>query len=393
MSEFLELLASGLYQVVPGFVRLPSLTFVMPHTLYWLGLFGFPLIAMYLCRREAQNNGSGSGRVAQPIAWIFWLSGGFVGLHRFYLRAALPAVAYITLFLGVLYGNRRTSDSRELISVAREGKFNAEFDLEDVEKAIEAGIDGAAEKLTQAKQALVAAVEKFDAANATFDMWGTFSGTLALVILAMLLFDAVHMGKLTRRCLEIEAKLPPRPQARIIERPMPDGERDRIHTPATTLIGKINGHVGQFIAFWSVIAVAVYYYEVVARYVFNSPTNWAHESMFLMFGMQYLLSGGFALRDDSHVRVDVLYEQCSEHTKAVIDVVTSFFFFIFTVTLLVTGWIFAADSIDVWEVSFTEWAIQYWPVKSTLVIGAVLLIAQGIAKLIKDVSYLRGVRA
>src|SRR3546814_13868261 len=65
--------------------------------------------------------------------------------------------------------------------------------------------------------------------------------------------------------------------------------------------------------------------------------------MFLMFGMQYLLSGGYCLREDSHVRVDVIYERFSERTKAIIDLVTSIFFFIFTVTLLVTGYIFAAE--------------------------------------------------
>ena len=37
-----------------------------------------------------------------------------------------------------------------------------------------------------------------------------------------------------------------------------------------------------------------YYYEVIARFVFNSPTNWVHESMFLMYGMQYMLAGAYA---------------------------------------------------------------------------------------------------
>ena len=46
-------------------------------------------------------------------------------------------------------------------------------------------------------------------------------------------------------------------------------------------------------AYWAVIFVFVYYYEVIARYVFNSPTNWVHESMFLMFGMQYILAGAY----------------------------------------------------------------------------------------------------
>jgi len=74
--------------------------------------------------------------------------------------------------------------------------------------------------------------------------------------------------------------------------------------------------------------------------------------------------------------------------KAAINVFTSIFFFIFCTALIWTGIVFARDSIAVWEVSFTEWAIQYWPVKVTLSIGALLLLLDGIGKLIKDLIVL-----
>jgi len=37
------------------------------------------------------------------------------------------------------------------------------------------------------------------------------------------------------------------------------------------------------------------------------------------------------------------------------------------------------------ERSFTEWAIQYWPVKLMMPIGAALMTLQGISKLLKDI--------
>ncbi len=161
----------------------------------------------------------------------------------------------------------------------------------------------------------------------------------------------------------------------------------------TDTIDKVNDFTGEFVAYWSVLAVFVYYYEVIARYVFNSPTNWAHESMFLMFGMQYLLSGALALREDSHVRVDIIYLLFPDRTKAVINILTSLFFFIFTGALVWSGVIFAMDSVSVWEVSFTEWAIQYWPVKITIALGGLLLLLQGLALLMKDILYLTGKEA
>jgi TRAP-type mannitol/chloroaromatic compound transport system permease small subunit len=158
-----------------------------------------------------------------------------------------------------------------------------------------------------------------------------------------------------------------------------------VHSRLTDAIEWLNVHIGEYVAYWAVIAVFVYYYEVLARYVFNSPTNWAHESMFLMFGMQYVLSGAFAYREDQHVRVDVLYSRFSPRGKAIADLVTSVFFFIFIVTMLWTGTRFAWDAISVDEHSFTEWGVQYWPVKLAIPVGAALMLLQGLAKLVKDI--------
>ena len=167
-----------------------------------------------------------------------------------------------------------------------------------------------------------------------------------------------------------------------------EAEHDDSHEPLlfSRLISRLNGLTGEFVAYWSVIAVLVYYYEVIARYVFNSPTNWAHEGMFLMFGMQYLLAGGYVLREGAHVRVDVIYNYFSNRAKGIVDLFTSIFFFIFVLTLLFTGWTFFNDSYQVSEVSFTEWAIQYWPIKFAIPLGAALLLLQGIAQLLKDIA-------
>lgn len=60
-------------------------------------------------------------------------------------------------------------------------------------------------------------------------------------------------------------------------------------------IDRLSLTCGEFVAYWAVIAVFVYYFEVISRYVFGAPTNLAHESMYLMFGMQYLITGAYAM--------------------------------------------------------------------------------------------------
>ena len=85
------------------------------------------------------------------------------------------------------------------------------------------------------------------------------------------------------------------------------------------------------------------------------------------------------------MRVDVVYSHFSTRGKAIADIVSSLFFFIFIVTMLWTSARFAIDAVQVGEHSFTEWGVQYWPVKLTMPIGAALLLLQGLSKLIKDI--------
>ena len=367
---------------------MPNLTFVLPHWVYWSGLILIPLFSMYMVHRQ-RNLGTPPRGVSFSTAYMLWLTGGFVGIHRFYLRSAL-GLLYVPLFILILYGNVQERDARDGVSLARNAILGAEFDVERAQSQVTKGGKDATGKLAEARAALTSVKHQLAASTKNFDFWRTFVGVFATIILALLLIDAFLLPRLVRRSLEREApsKLPEPTNLRqsAYQRPMTEDHGFAIRLAAG--IDSLNGWVGHFVCYWSVIAVFVYYYEVLGRYIFNSPTNWAHESMFLMFGMQYLIAGGFALREDSHVRVDVIYVNFSRRTKAVIDILTSLFFFLFSGALLWTGWTFMMDAIDVWEVSFTEWAIQYWPVKSTMAFGALLLLLQGISKLIKDVRVL-----
>ena len=179
-------------------------------------------------------------------------------------------------------------------------------------------------------------------------------------------------------------------------------EAQQVHASGnafTRFADRLSEFGGVFVAYWTLIAVVVYFYEVVARYLFNSPTNWAHESMFLMFGMQYILAGAYAYLHDAHVRVDIFYAKVGERGRAAIDIITHFFFLVFALAFIWTAWTFFASSMNsqVWpwatgfsdEVSFTEWAIAYYPVKFTLVLGGVLLLIQGLSRLVKDIEVMR----
>ena len=88
---------------------MPSLNFVLPHWLYWGTLIVFPLIAWALVARQRRR-----GVPRGPslfIAYLFWCTAGFLGLHRIYLKS-LWGLVFIPVFLGILYVNDQIRDAR-----------------------------------------------------------------------------------------------------------------------------------------------------------------------------------------------------------------------------------------------------------------------------------------
>jgi TRAP-type mannitol/chloroaromatic compound transport system permease small subunit len=364
--------------------------------MYWGTLLFFPLIAMYLVKRQRRN-----GVPRGPslfIAYLFWICSGLMGLHRFYLKS-LWGFAFIPVFLIILHVSDTIRDHREDVSRTHSAY---ETSLIEIRRAkIPAGVAVTAamtERQQKAEAAEAKAKSEADIEVREMERWQSYSHWLAILMAVMLLVDAVLMPRLVRRANEREAaeRANAPPEAVIPDVPQIGTHEDptmHLHTRITDRLEWVNVRVGEFVAYWAVISVFVYYYEVIARFVFNSPTNWVHESMFLMYGMQYVLCGAYAYREDQHVRVDVFYTKFSPRGKAIADIFTSVFFFIFILTMTWTGARFAMDAINNNEVSFTEWGIQYWPVKLALPVGAALMALQGLSKLIKDIVFVTGRRA
>jgi len=161
-----------------------------------------------------------------------------------------------------------------------------------------------------------------------------------------------------------------------------------LHEPGnrvSRLFDWISEQSGIFVALWTVNAVCAYFYEVISRYLFDAPTIWVHQASYLLFGMQYLLAGGFALLHGDHVRVDVVYIKLPKRAQVGMDIFTSMFFFIFALAMLGTSWKFFSDSFSMLEVTDETWRIQYYPVKAMMFLGAVILTLAGLSKLIKDI--------
>ncbi len=150
------------------------------------------------------------------------------------------------------------------------------------------------------------------------------------------------------------------------------------------IIDGINAWVGGCVAFLTVAMMLSVVYEVIMRYVFNSPTIWSMEVNQQLLCAYTALAGGYILLHGAHVNVDIVYEHFSPKRQALIDIVTSVLAFWFLIILLKYSYEGALEAFVHKERSITLFEPYLFPVMATIPIGAALFTLQLVARLIRD---------
>ncbi len=143
---------------------------------------------------------------------------------------------------------------------------------------------------------------------------------------------------------------------------------------------------------WLIIAMAFGTgYEVFVRYVLNSPTPWALDISFIMYGSLFMMGGAYTLSRGGHVRGDFLYRLWRPQTQAKVDLILYIFFFFPGVTALIfAGWKYASRSWGYGEVSINSPAgIPIFQFKTVIMVAGILLFIQGIAQVCRCIHCMR----
>jgi TRAP-type mannitol/chloroaromatic compound transport system permease small subunit len=134
------------------------------------------------------------------------------------------------------------------------------------------------------------------------------------------------------------------------------------------------------IVMWFLLFMALIQFGVVVlRYVFGINYIFMQESITYMHGAVFLLTGGYALLTDDHVRVDIFYGQASPKRKALINLLgTYLLLFPVCLVLLWAASPYVASSWAVTEGSTETSGIQaVFLMKSLIPAFAILLLMAG----------------
>jgi len=156
-------------------------------------------------------------------------------------------------------------------------------------------------------------------------------------------------------------------------------------------IDQLSKTVGHAFAWCIIILTLGTSFEVFMRYVLNSPTSWAFDFSYLMYGALFFMAGAYTLSRNGHVRGDFIYRMWRPRTQAIVELsLYILFFYPGVLALVIAGWRYGLEAFRIREVSVNSpVGIPIWQLKLLIPFGAGLLALQGVAEVLRCVQCIR----
>ena len=126
-------------------------------------------------------------------------------------------------------------------------------------------------------------------------------------------------------------------------------------------------------------------YEVVARKLFIAPTDWAYDTSRMFSGAMFMMGAGYALMKGVHIRADFLFRNWSPVNQARVD--TALYLLFYFPAMLFFFWLSAEYTMKSWvtweRTMDTALMAPLAPARTAMPLGALFLILQGIAELLR----------
>ena len=147
------------------------------------------------------------------------------------------------------------------------------------------------------------------------------------------------------------------------------------------------GRLAMYLVF---MMIGVLLLDAVTRNIIRIPLSWCVEMAQFTMAAYYILGGAYSMQLGDHVRMDLIYDRCSERTKAKLDVATSGCLLFYLGCLLFGSISSTIYAIETGQRKFSMWNPSMVPIKCIMVFGIVLMLLQAISMLFKDIAKARG---
>lgn len=150
------------------------------------------------------------------------------------------------------------------------------------------------------------------------------------------------------------------------------------------MIDGLNRRLGEGLAWLYLVAVFVTAYEVVMRYLFNAPTDWAFELTILLCGIGYLLAGGFVTQKEAHIAITSLRQLAPPRLRHALDLFANLVGLVAMAGLAWAAWRPGVRAVTIVERTGSAWNSPAPAIiKPLIFVAAVLVFLQLAANLVR----------
>lgn len=150
--------------------------------------------------------------------------------------------------------------------------------------------------------------------------------------------------------------------------------------------------IGYITAFTMVLMILNVFYDVVMRYFFRAGSIAMQEMEWHLFSVIILLGVAYTLKEDGHVRVDLIYDRLTDKKKAMINMIGVFTFILPIALLIGLGSIeYVMEAYQSGEQSGDPGGLtNRWIVKSLIPLSFFLLIITSMGFFIRNLNVYKG---
>jgi len=137
---------------------------------------------------------------------------------------------------------------------------------------------------------------------------------------------------------------------------------------------------------WLIILYCMFFgvTDVFLRYVLNAPSLWISTTVQFAMVLLACVGGVYALNDDAFVKLDLFYANFSPKKKAICDIITVVYTFLFLSVLIWKGTTAALLSVKMNQVTPTIIPIPIYPLKIFIPISAAVFLLVVLKKVVND---------
>ena len=157
------------------------------------------------------------------------------------------------------------------------------------------------------------------------------------------------------------------------------------------LIDKLTNNITNGLLYILIVLIVLVFSTVFFRYVFNMSYIIIQEIIMYLHALIFMFGISYALKENSHVKIDVLYNTLNKRIQRVISIAglvsfilpTALFIIYISINMVIQSWVILEGSSEAGGLNLV------FILKSLIPISGVLIFLQGISELIKHIRVSR----